>query len=123
MFAARLICSSIGAFGVAAGAFCQSSVQLTTFAVVVFGGVGTALASPNYSFTTIDVPGASATLANGINSSGQIVGNFTDATGGHGFLATPPVPPSPFVQISVGSARTPVSIDGKGEIAGFYGDA
>jgi uncharacterized membrane protein len=37
-------------------------------------------------FTTIDVPGASATAALGINASGEIVGQYSDATGGHGFL-------------------------------------
>jgi hypothetical protein len=42
-------------------------------------------------FTTIDVPGAQNTWAQGINGSGQIVGSFTDATREreHGFLATP----------------------------------
>jgi hypothetical protein len=60
------------------------------FAMVVFGGVETALANPIYSFTTIDVPGANGiTAASGINNSGQIVGYFQDATGEHGFLASP----------------------------------
>src|SRR5215510_1709259 len=40
----------------------------------------------SYTFTTIDVPGASGTEAFGINRSGRIVGSFGDATGGHGFL-------------------------------------
>src|SRR5262249_32972856 len=35
------------------------------------------------------VPGAIRTNASGINNSGQIVGSFTDATGDHGFLASP----------------------------------
>jgi probable HAF family extracellular repeat protein len=48
------------------------------------------------SFTTIDVPGALSTQgAFGINENGQIVGWWFDATGEHGFLATPvPEPPS-----------------------------
>jgi probable HAF family extracellular repeat protein len=47
----------------------------------------------NVGFTTIDVPGATATVTHGINNSGQIVGWFQDATGArHGFLATPVVP-------------------------------
>jgi len=37
-------------------------------------------------FTTIDVPGASATATTGINDLGQIVGEFKDALGIHGFL-------------------------------------
>jgi hypothetical protein len=48
------------------------------------------------SFTTIDIPGAfNYTSANGINDSSQIVGLFVDATGDHGFLATPTVVPEP----------------------------
>jgi probable HAF family extracellular repeat protein len=39
------------------------------------------------SFTQINVPGAGLTSANGINSAGQIVGNFY-STGKHGFLDT-----------------------------------
>jgi hypothetical protein len=52
------------------------------FAMPVSGGVGTAFADTIYSFTTIDVPGATQTEAFGINDSGQIVGSPN-------FLATP----------------------------------
>ena len=52
--------------------------------MVVLGGVKTAVADVQYSFTTIDVPGALSTGASGINDSGQIVGTFTDALGLHG---------------------------------------
>jgi hypothetical protein len=38
--------------------------------------------------TTLDFPGANATVADGINNSGSIVGRYVDATGGHAFLAT-----------------------------------
>ena len=37
-------------------------------------------------FTTIDVPGASFTIAFGINDRGQIVGIYGGAAGIHGFL-------------------------------------
>lgn len=46
---------------------------------------GIAMALP-YRFTTIDVPGAFATRATGVNDSGEIVGRFADTTGDHGFL-------------------------------------
>jgi probable HAF family extracellular repeat protein len=40
-----------------------------------------------YTFTTIDYPGAKGTLASGINTSGNIVGWYTDVTDkNHGFL-------------------------------------
>jgi len=42
-------------------------------------------------FTTLAVPGSSTTFAYGINEGGQIVGFFENATGPHGFLATPVV--------------------------------
>ncbi len=43
------------------------------------------LAGP--AFTTIDVPGATATLATGINAAGQIVGSYVDTFHrGHGFM-------------------------------------
>jgi len=35
------------------------------------------------------VPGSTFTDALGINDRGQIVGDFEDSTGVHGFLATP----------------------------------
>jgi hypothetical protein len=37
-------------------------------------------------FKTIDVPGAVATRAFGINAVGEVVGSYTDATGTHGYL-------------------------------------
>ncbi len=43
--------------------------------------------SPSFSFTSIDVPGATGTLATGINDHGAIVGIYYDASGNsHGFL-------------------------------------
>jgi hypothetical protein len=40
-------------------------------------------------YTPFDYPGANATYPSGINTSGQIVGTYSDASGGHGFIATP----------------------------------
>jgi probable HAF family extracellular repeat protein len=64
-------------------------VKLALFVIVVFGSVETAFADISYSFTTIDVPGASnGTQVYGINDSGQIVGYYQDSSGVHGFLDT-----------------------------------
>src|SRR3954469_19273684 len=42
---------------------------------------------PAFSFTTIDVPGATATTAWGINARGDVAGSYVDAGGfSHGFL-------------------------------------
>src|SRR5262245_22466640 len=53
---------------------------------VLVGLAGDANAQPNYSFTTLDVPGANATFVRGNNASGQIVGSYWDGTTDHGFL-------------------------------------
>jgi probable HAF family extracellular repeat protein len=59
---------------------------LATVFGILFSVVSPALAGP-YVFHTIDVPGASLTLASGINNPGQIVGSYLDAGGvEHGFL-------------------------------------
>src|SRR5207245_11642659 len=49
------------------------------------------LREPDGSVTLIDVPGVGifTTQVSGINNAGQIVGNFVNAAGWHGFLATP----------------------------------
>jgi uncharacterized membrane protein len=38
------------------------------------------------SFTTIDVPDATATFARGLNAQGDVVGGYMDTSGRHGFL-------------------------------------
>ena len=56
----------------------------------------------NGRFTTIDFPGAVATVAWGINNSGQVVGAQTDSKGAmHGYVArvTPAGPPSPVLTV------------------------
>ena len=51
------------------------------------GGRGHGFLLNGGSFTTLDVPGATATAAFGINAAGQIVGQYADAGGRfHGFL-------------------------------------
>ena len=95
-------------------------VTLATFAMVVFGGVETAFASMLYSFTTIDVPGASCctTVANGINNSGQIVGYFDDTRGRHGFVDTG----GSLSTIDVPGARVTQAngINDSGQIVGWF---
>jgi probable HAF family extracellular repeat protein len=55
-------------------------------------------------FHTIDVPGSESTSALDINTQGQIVGHFTDATGTHAFLATPSLVPEPSTCLLLGSS-------------------
>src|SRR5687767_5892432 len=83
--------------------------------IVSFLSVDRALSSPEiagghttYTFTIINVPGATSTEANGINSLGQIVGAYQDASGGHGFL-------------DIGGTFTPINVPfaGAGLAAGI----
>ena len=52
---------------------------------LAFATTGAAQA-PSYTFTPIDVPGATSTAARSINDANQIVGSFTDSAGTHGFV-------------------------------------
>ncbi len=51
-----------------------------------FGSMSSIMSLEEAGFTQIDVPGAFATRAFGVNAVGQVVGSYTDATGTHGFL-------------------------------------
>src|SRR5947209_7886207 len=85
-------------------------------------GLSTESWAASYTFTTIDVPGASSTQAYGINNAGQIVGEFEDATGRfHGFRETAGV----FTLIDVpGASDTFASgINDAGQIVGAFEDA
>ncbi|MGD8852843.1 MAG: hypothetical protein PVI28_10605, partial [Gammaproteobacteria bacterium] len=72
-----------------------------------------------YGFTTIDVPGALTTSAQGVNSAGEIVGSYVDGSGGHAFLLSSK---GAFTTIDFpGALRTFGSdISTSGEIAGSY---
>jgi probable HAF family extracellular repeat protein len=76
--------------------------------------------SASYTFTTIDVPfsGATASVANGINNSGQIVGIYGSLSGGHGFLYDA----GGFTHIDVPGANNtnPSGINDDGQIVGYY---
>jgi probable HAF family extracellular repeat protein len=68
-------------------------MRVTSILAAAVGGFFAATAAANadaYTFTAIDVPGASfpGTDAFGINNAGQIVGYFNDIRGSHGFLDT-----------------------------------
>ena len=71
-------------------------------------------------FTTIDDPLATTrTIAFGINDAGQIVGTYTDASGGHGFLLSS----GSFTPIDDPSATLGTiarGINNTGQIVGLY---
>ncbi len=99
-------------------------VKLAMFGVIFFGAVETALGDVQYSFITIDVPGAIRGSFGygfrGINSGGQIVGFFTDAAFKlHGFLDTA----GSFTTIDAPGANYTFvyGINNGGQIVGAYG--
>jgi uncharacterized membrane protein len=79
-------------------------------------------------YETIDVPGAAATLATGINNRGQIVGSYIDAAGNyHGFRrsrkgAVRTLPEAPGAEPTAGGTQ-PAAINNRGEIAGLAYEA
>jgi hypothetical protein len=54
-------------------------VRCLCFVSLLIGVSSGSWAAPMYTFTTIDVPGATFTRAFGINDCGQIDGDFLDA--------------------------------------------
>jgi uncharacterized membrane protein len=75
----------------------------------------------DHGFTTIDVPGASFTEAFGIDPEGNIVGQYSNSTGLHGFLLSD----GAFTTIDVpGASFTKAfGIDPEGNIVGQYSNA
>ncbi len=70
----------------------------------------------------LDAPGATATVANGINAAGAVVGFFTDPSRRvHGFLRAPA---GAFTTIDAPGAPTTAAygINGAGQIVGLFGD-
>jgi hypothetical protein len=58
---------------------------------------------PDGTFHTIDVPRSESTSVSDINTRGEIVGQFADATGTHAFFAIPFVVPEPPTWLLLGS--------------------
>ncbi len=87
---------------------------------ILFLGLSLPLSAANYTFTSIDYPGADATRAYGISAEGFIVGSFDDSDGTHGFvMQSGHFTPLDFPGAVETDAR---SINVRGEIVGFYFD-
>src|SRR4051794_16662368 len=67
---------------------CWTMLSTVAFLVIAPMAAGSSANAANFSFIQIDLPGAFFTHASDINNAGQIVGFFSDSTGGHGFLDT-----------------------------------
>jgi probable HAF family extracellular repeat protein len=80
-----------------------------------------AVQDDSYTFSPLNVPGATITVASGINNRGQIVGWFLDATGTHGFLKDG----STFTTIDVPDTQvtSAYGINDRGQVVGSFLDA
>ena len=76
-------------------------------------------AADGYTFSTIEVPGSSLTVASGIDLLGRVVGYYSDSTGTHGFLYNS----GSFTRIDYpGSGWTAaLGVNNTGQIVGAYG--
>ncbi len=97
----------------------RRALQLSAFFLTLLAIGSNASA---FTFTTLDVPGATSTEAFGINGHRQIAGFYEDANGGHGFLRDPA---GTFTTLDVPGATVTAAfgINGHGRIVGYYIDA
>jgi probable HAF family extracellular repeat protein len=78
------------------------------------------LEAASYDFTTIDVPGASSTVAQGINDRGQIVGGYSDEIFGPSHLFVTDGDQFVTIDIAGSSNTTAFGINNQGKIVGSY---
>ena len=98
-------------------------ISLAVILTVPFVFLPNAALATEYSFTPIDVPGASYTYAFGINESGIIVGYYGNATGGeHGYLYSGGNLTYP-IDVPGASYTYAFGINDSGIIVGYYIDA
>jgi hypothetical protein len=90
-------------------------ISLAVILTITLYFLPTTVFATEYTFTTIDVPGADRTVVNGINDSGSIVGTYYDATGYHGFLYSG----GAFTTINFLNATYANGINNSGDIVGY----
>jgi uncharacterized membrane protein len=97
---------------------------LTTILLLAALGIGVNLRAAaeepeDWSFTTIDVPGATSTVALDINSAGEIVGSYVEANVTHGFLRSRSGEFTPIDFPDANFTRA-AGINRRGDIVGTY---
>src|SRR5262245_28587878 len=103
-------------------------VYSLSYGVLVLSAVALICVAPRvssaatFTFTPIDVPGATSTEVDGINAAGQLVGVYEDSGGtDHGFVldrgtfTTIDVPGATFTEV--------IGINGRRQLSGLYGTA
>jgi uncharacterized membrane protein len=100
----------------------QRAGQFGFIAWAMFVGAPAGIAETIYSYSSIDVPGATGTYAFGVNSAGQIVGSYFDSAGGyHGFVDSN----GTFTTLNFPAAPDSTSLQGisaTGDIVGYFDD-
>ena len=88
---------------------------------LVVAAFASSVSAAPYTFTTLDVPGASSTQARGINNAGQVVGDFIRSGVFHGFINTG----GTFTTLDVpGASFTGAGgINNAGQVVGFFRDS
>ena len=94
------------------------TIRVVTCALVIASTLHVPASAQVLDFTTIDVPGASATLPRGINPEGDIVGFYGVGTAFRGFLLHQGIVTD--IEVPGASATRPRSINPQGDIVGFY---
>ena len=95
-------------------------LTISLFILTILLGVNQAIKAESYIYTQIDVPGADgSTLVNGINNIGEIVGEYSDNRGVHGFLRQTD---GSFISFDFKGAEAtrPHGINDSGQIVGVY---
>ena len=75
----------------------------------------------SYSFTNFDIPGAFSTRISGINDRGDVVGNYEDRLGFHGFIFDGKAVITIDFPESLGTSASAIS--NKGEVVGSFTDS
>jgi hypothetical protein len=139
MFAERFICSWIGAFGLAAGAFCQTYVQFSIDRGIIqtsinkkgqIAGTYVDFAGNSHGFvrhpggkiTTFDVPGSSGTRGDSINDVGAITGTYPASGRNLGYVRDPEGNITPFDTPGSIDSGVIISINAGGFVTGNYRD-
>jgi len=98
------------------------TVTATTGAeeAVLLNGFEIVIQSPSgpFTYTSIDPPASTSTIASGVNTSGHVVGYYTDTSGMHGFLMSAGAFSA--IDFSGASATTAAGINSAGQIVGTY---
>src|SRR6188768_2319995 len=92
---------------------------LLTFLVVLFVHPGAMKAADGYTFSTIEVPGSTLTVASGIDLMGRVVGYYSDNSGTHGFVYNNGVPAR--IDYPGSGWTVALGISNTGQIVGAYG--